>query len=1004
MAETTYRISKVASELNVSFTTLVDKLSDKGFSVESKPTTKITEEMYQLLLSEFKSDKAAKDESKSLKISIPKTLKGASGQDKLIKSTEKTTPPTPPPSESEEEENDQIFVKDKLLKTPQANEVVTEKLPSEVNMAPSITNNDDHNDQQVIRPEVVKPRILGKIDLDSLGKGKKSPKVTEEKTPSEKELEVSEKVDVKIPDSTPAPLEKEKDTHISPPQQEEILETVDKKLDASPNETPVFSDTSEFVEVTDTTDKDRPSTIIEVPESETPPPTEQIAEGSPEKGVETIVTQFETLRGLKIKGKIELKTDDPSSNAKNKILKEYAQEKKKKKRTRKVVEKVKIEDAIKDKKPAPQGQKPLKTDRNHKGPITDKEVQDRLKKTLSRIDSSGRGKTNKSKMKRMRREMNETDRMREQALHEMEDRVLKVTEFLSASELAALMDVSVNDIITTCFNLGLMVSINQRLDAETITIVADEFGFDVNFVDADAQVNIKDEEDDPNDLEHRAPIVTVMGHVDHGKTSLLDHIRSANVIAGEAGGITQHIGAYEVVLDDGQKITFLDTPGHEAFTAMRARGAKVTDIAVIVIAADDSVMPQTREAISHAQAANVPMIFAINKIDKPGANPEKIKEELSQMNILVEDWGGKFQCQEIAAKLGKNIDKLLEKILLEAELLELKANPNRKAKGTVIEAKLDKGRGIIASMLVQTGSLSVGDHVVAGAYYGKVKALFNERSSRIDVAGPSTPIGMLGFSGAPTAGDPFLVFETEAEAKELAAKRYQLLREQGIRSTKHITLDEIGRRLAVGNFKELNLIVKGDVDGSVEALSDSLLKLSTEEIQIKVIHKGVGQITESDVLLASASDAIIIGFQVRPAASAKKIAEAEQIDIRTYSIIYKAIDEVKAAVEGMLSPELVEKITGNAEVRETFSISKVGTIAGCMVLDGKASRGSQLRIVRDGVVIHTGKLLSLKRFKDDVKEVLKGYECGLQVEKFNDLHVGDILEFFTEDEVKRKLK
>ncbi len=1001
MAETTYRISKVASELNVSFTTLVDKLSDKGFSVESKPTTKITEEMYQLLLSEFKSDKAAKDESKSLKISIPKTLKGTSGQDKLIKSAEKTTPPTLPPSDPDEEENDQIFVKDNLLKTPQASEDVTEKPPSEEK--PSTTN-EENNDQKVIRPDVIKPRILGKIDLDNLGKGKKSPKITEEKTISEKELEVSEKVDIKPLDSTDVLTNPENTTHLSPPQQEENLATVEKESDASPNETPVSSDTTEHVEVTDTTDKDRSSAINEVPESEKIAPSENIIEQLPEKGVETIVTQFETLRGLKIKGKIELKTEDPSSNAKNKILKEYAQEKKKKKRTRKVVEKVKIEEAIKDKKPAPQGQKPVRTDRNHKGPITDKEVQDRLKKTLSRIDSSGRGKTNKSKMKRMRREMNETDRMREQALHEMEDRVLKVTEFLSASELASLMDVSVNDIITTCFNLGLMVSINQRLDAETITIVADEFGFDVNFVDADAQVNIKDEEDDPNDLEHRAPIVTVMGHVDHGKTSLLDHIRSANVIAGEAGGITQHIGAYEVILDDGQKITFLDTPGHEAFTAMRARGAKVTDIAVIVIAADDSVMPQTREAISHAQAANVPMIFAINKIDKPGANPEKIKEELSQMNILVEDWGGKFQCQEIAAKLGKNIDKLLEKILLEAELLELKANPNRKAKGTVIEAKLDKGRGIIASMLVQTGTLSVGDHVVAGAFYGKVKALFNERSSRIDVAGPSTPIGMLGFSGAPTAGDPFLVFETEAEAKELAAKRYQLLREQGIRSTKHITLDEIGRRLAVGNFKELNLIVKGDVDGSVEALSDSLLKLSTEEIQIKVIHKGVGQITESDVLLASASDAIIIGFQVRPAASAKKIAEAEQIDIRTYSIIYKAIDEVKSAVEGMLSPELVEKITGNAEVRETFSISKVGTIAGCMVLDGKASRGSQLRIVRDGVVIHTGKLLSLKRFKDDVKEVLKGYECGLQVEKFNDLHVGDILEFFTEDEVKRKLK
>jgi translation initiation factor IF-2 len=552
--------------------------------------------------------------------------------------------------------------------------------------------------------------------------------------------------------------------------------------------------------------------------------------------------------------------------------------------------------------------------------------------------------------------------------------------------------------------LGLIVSINQRLDAETIQIVSDNFGFQVEFVDAESQIEAADNEmDDVADLLPRAPIVTVMGHVDHGKTSLLDYIRKANVIAGEAGGITQHIGAYEVTLVDGKKITFLDTPGHEAFTAMRARGAKLTDLAIIVIAADDSVMPQTREAIAHAQAAGVPMVFAFNKIDKDGANADKIREQLAAMNILVEDWGGKFQCQEISAKKGLNVDKLLEKVLLEAEMMDLKANPNRKAKGTVIEATQEKGRGIVCSMLVQTGTLRIGDHVVVGPYYAKVRALFNERGGKIDFAPPSTPVKMLGFSDAPTAGDAYVVFDDESEAKALANKRLQLVREQGIRTKRHITLDEIGRRLAVGNFKELKLIVKGDVDGSVEALSDSLLKLTTEEIAVNVIHSGVGQITESDVLLASASDAIIVGFQVRPSAKAKQIAENEEIDIRTYSVIYQAIDEIKAAMEGMLSPEVVEKVIGTVEIREVFKISKVGTIAGCYVTSGMIERKAKLRVVRDGVVIHTGELASLKRFKDDVKEVAKGYECGLQVERFNDIMEGDYLEIFKTEEVKRKL-
>ncbi len=623
---------------------------------------------------------------------------------------------------------------------------------------------------------------------------------------------------------------------------------------------------------------------------------------------------------------------------------------------------------------------------------------------MGQMGNAGKTRGMKQKIKQKNKENRANDRRETTLRKEKESKILKVTEFLTANELATMMNTSVTQVISSCFMLGLIVSINQRLDAETIQIVSDNFGFEVEFVDAESQIEAADNEmDDEADLLPRAPIVTVMGHVDHGKTSLLDYVRKANVIAGEAGGITQHIGAYEVTLADGKKITFLDTPGHEAFTAMRARGAKVTDLAIIVIAADDSVMPQTREAIAHAQAAGVPMVFAFNKIDKEGANADKIREQLSAMNILVEDWGGKYQCQEISAKKGLNVDKLLEKVLLEAEMMDLKANPNRRAKGTVIEATQEKGRGIVCSMLVQTGTLRIGDHVVVGPYYAKVRALFNERGGKIDQAPPSTPVKMLGFSDAPTAGDAYVVFDDESEAKSLANKRLQLVREQGIRTKRHITLDEIGRRLAVGNFKELKLIVKGDVDGSVEALSDSLLKLTTEEIAVNVIHSGVGQITESDVLLASASDAIIVGFQVRPSAKAKQIAENEEIDIRTYSVIYQAIDEIKAAMEGMLSPEVVEKVIGNVEIREVFKISKVGTIAGCYVTSGLIERKAKLRVVRDGVVIHTGELASLKRFKDDVKEVAKGYECGLQVERFNDIEVGDYLEIFKTEEVKRKL-
>ncbi|HTJ14728.1 MAG TPA: translation initiation factor IF-2 [Dinghuibacter sp.] len=645
---------------------------------------------------------------------------------------------------------------------------------------------------------------------------------------------------------------------------------------------------------------------------------------------------------------------------------------------------------------------------NNRGPfkpaepreINAKEIQDKIRETQSKLaGSSGRGKSLKAKYRKAKR-----DEMAEQGGDEGMDNKLQVTEFISVAEFANLMDVSFAEVISKCMSLGIMVSINQRLDAEVIELVAGEFGYEVEFIDMKEQdeFETEEEEDEPEDLQPRAPIVTIMGHVDHGKTSLLDYIRNANVVSGEAGGITQHIGAYEVVTPSNKKITFLDTPGHEAFTAMRARGAKGSDIAVIVVAADDAVMPQTREAISHAQAAGVPMIFAINKIDKEGANPEKIKEQLAGMNLLVEDWGGKYQSQEISAKSGLNVDLLLEKILLEAELLELKANPDRLAVGTIIEASLDKGRGYVTNVLVETGTLEVGDIIVVGQHYGRVKAMFNERNQRVETAGPSAPVQMLGLNGAPQAGEKFKVFEDESEAKDIATRRAQILREQGLRAKKHITLDEIGRRLALGNFKELNLIIKGDVDGSVEALSDSLQKLSTDEIAVRVVLKGVGQITESDVLLATASDAIIVGFQVRPSMQAAKLAEKEGVQIKGYSIIYTAIDEVKSAMEGMLEPKIQEKVTANVEVRETYKFDKI-TVAGCYVLDGKIFRNSKIRVVRDGIVVHTGELGSLKRFKDDAKEVQAGMECGLSIKNFADVKVGDIVEAYEEEEVKRKL-
>jgi len=737
-------------------------------------------------------------------------------------------------------------------------------------------------------------------------------------------------------------------------------------------------------------EKEAPAKPVETPKAEQKEEKPKEKEEEPKEAAEekdsVIEAKADKLKGLKVVGKIELpkakqKKSQPVASSDDR------KEQKKKKRPRKRI-------AKSDHKG--KGRRPDKEE------PSDKEIQDKIKATLAKL-SGNKKKSSGSKYRREKRSAI-AEAQEEQMLKEQEEsKTLKVTEFVSANDLASLMDVPVQEVISTCMNLGMFVSINQRLDAESITVIADEFGYAVDFTSADDELVIEEEEDDAEDLTDRAPIVTIMGHVDHGKTSLLDYIRSAKVTAGEAGGITQHIGAYDVMTESGQKIAFLDTPGHEAFTAMRARGAKVTDIVIIVVAADDDVMPQTKEAINHAQVAGVPIVIAINKIDKPNANPDKIKEALSGINILVEDWGGKYQCQEISAKSGQGVEDLLEKVLLEAELLELKANHEKQAVGTVIEASLDKGRGYVATLLVQSGTMKIGDVILAGAYHGRVKAMFDHKGNKLKEAGPSTPVLMLGLDGAPQAGDKFNVMETDREAREIATKREQILREQSIRTKKHITLDEIGRRLAIGSFKELNVIVKGDVDGSVEALSDSLLKLSTEEIQVNIIHKGVGQISESDVLLASTSDAVIVGFQVRPSGSAKRIAENEEIEIRLYSVIYDAINDVKDAMEGMLDPDVEEVIVGNVEVRDVFKISKVGTVAGCMVTDGYIKKNNPIRLIRDGIVVYSGEMGQLKRFKDDVTEVKNGYECGISIKNFNDIKEGDVIESYEEREVKRTL-
>ncbi|MGC4100820.1 translation initiation factor IF-2 [Ferruginibacter sp.] len=962
----TPRLMAAAKEFNIGTSTLVDFLVSKGFSSdELKPTSKLSESMYRVLQSEFQQDKAAKQKAEQVELSkgSSELKKKKDEEDLSIKKKEAAKAKEEKPAEPVKPAEPEVVVAEKK-EEPAKTEVT-----------------------KIDAPEIEAPKVLDKIDLDAIDSSTRPKKAAAKKKEAEAPAEEPKPAEVKKGKKPAAEVEKE-----LPP--------------VTPPTTPP---------------------VVEAPEENLPPVIENI--------------QADKLTGPKILGKIQLPVDNDTRPKRD------TDDKRKRKRI--PIEKKggqpqqggghhgnnqqgggqqrphhgggqqgqgNNQGNFQNRRPQQGGghgnnqQGGGRFNRGNAGAsqggrreekvIDAKEIQDKLRETQAKLaGAGGRGKSLKAKYRKAKR-----DEQAEQSGGAEESNKLQVTEFISVSELANLMDVSFADVISKCMSLGIMVSINQRLEADVIELVASEFGYDVEFIGVDdaAELEAEEEEDNEEDLQPRAPIVTIMGHVDHGKTSLLDYIRNTNVIAGEAGGITQHIGAYEVTLPNGRAITFLDTPGHEAFTAMRARGAKVTDIAVIVVAADDAVMPQTKEAISHAQAANVPMIFAINKVDKDGANPEKIKEQLASMNILVESWGGKYQSQEISARKGLNIDLLLEKILLETDILELKANPEKGANGTVIEASLDKGRGYVATILVQNGTLHQGDMIVSGQNFGKVKAMYNERNQRIDVAPPSTPVLILGLNGAPQAGETFKVFADEADARETAYKRGQILREQGMRAKKHITLDEIGRRLALGNFKELNVIIKGDVDGSVEALSDSLQKLSTEEIVVRVIHKAVGAISESDVTLANASDAIIIGFNVRPSIQAARLAENEAIQIKLYSIIYNAIEEIKSAMEGMLEPTVEEKILANVEIRETYRFDKA-TVAGCFVLDGKIARNNRIRLVRDGIVIFTGELQSLKRFRDDAKEVTSSMECGLTIKNYNDIKVGDIVEAFEEVEVKRTL-
>ncbi|MBP5650953.1 MAG: translation initiation factor IF-2 [Bacteroidales bacterium] len=951
------RLGKAASEFNVAIGTITALLKKKNFDIVESPNTKLSPEMYDILLQEFLGEKLVKEEAQKIEIGT-------------FKKEEDVDAPTSVKETTEEETS----TDDVLIKTP--NVIKTE--PIEIPVEP------------------IKPKVVGKIDIEP--KKKSSAKKASTAETKEEEATVVE---------TPAPKKESKPVkeveHIET-EVENIadhivtvgkidLDSLNKKGKKSSKKEAKEAQSAPVEKATEEVEENAQETgenLVETAETDDQQNEAQKAAAPEVRVPEHIETRVEKLQAPKIMGKIDLPVEKPKTEKPQvQNNKEQNEDNKKKKRKR-----IK-QQAVKTHGKEESSKKPAAP----KVEISEEDIQRQIKETMMRLEPLGKSKT--SKRRREKRQHIHAEMLEHEQQELEQQKILKVTEFLTANELATLMNVNVNKIIATCMSVGLFVSINQRLDAETISLLADEYGFQVEFVGADVdEEQAINEEDNPEDLQPRHPIITVMGHVDHGKTSLLDYIRKSNVIAGEAGGITQHIGAYEVTLPDERKITFLDTPGHEAFTAMRARGAKITDLCIIVIAADDNIMPQTVEAINHAQAAGVPMVFAITKIDKPQANPEKIKEGLAKMNILVEEWGGKYQCQEIDAKHGTNVQELLEKVLLEAELLDLKANPKRPGVGTVIESSLDKGKGYVAKVLVQNGTLKVGDPIIAGPCYGKVKALFNERNQQVQSAGPATPVLLLGLNGAPQAGDLFKVAASEHDARIAATKRAQLNREMGLRTQKHITLDEIGRRIAIGDFKELNIIVKGDVDGSVEALSDSLLKLSTEQVQVNVIHKSVGQVTESDVLLATASNAIIVAFQVRPSPGSRKLAEQEQIDIRTYSIIYTAINEIKDAIAGMHSPEIHEKILCNIEVKEVFRITKVGNVAGCIVLDGKLQRNSKIRLIRDGIVIYTGKLGSLRRFKDDVKEVSAGQDCGLNIENFNDIKVGDIIEGYEEYEVK----
>jgi len=1023
------RLSKACKDLNVGMNTAIDFLAKKGHKLTADPNVKLTDEMFLLLAKEFNKDMALKIESE--RISQERQLKEKQetvALDDFIhhKPAEKeieTIPTTIPADqvphlksvgyidleeqikkskEKKEEVISQTSAKEKELTTKQKIQPKEEKLPETIIPEKEKVTN-------------IETTVSPKIELEEIKKEKttveKKEKILVAEVEEKEKTVEPKKISSKIKAESAEKVEKQQISHEV---EEKNLIGREEIFTAKIEETAENEEENEIFEIAHPI-LDTNLTVIGTIDldaiNQSTRPKSKSKEQKKKEYAEKNRLLNESKKFAPSKSKKIIKLSEEETDE---VELDEFKEQHKKKRARFTKQKVDIAKIFPNgtsistleppkKVVSPKAGKGLKKT-IIKPAISEEEVQKQIKETLARLSAASSKKGKSAKYRRDKREMLNA-RQQELAQREQEEeKVLKLTEFVTVNELANLMDVTVNDVIATCMNIGMIVSINQRLDAETINILADEFGYKVQYISQDILESVLEEEPDrEEDLQPRPPIVTVMGHVDHGKTSLLDYIRKTNVIAGEAGGITQHIGAYNVMLDNGQRITFLDTPGHEAFTAMRARGAQVTDIAIIIIAADDSVMPQTVEAINHATAANVPIVFAINKIDKPGVNPEKIKEELANMNYLVEEWGGKYQSQDISAKTGIGVPELLEKVLLEAELLDLKANPKKRASGSVIESSLDKGRGYVATVLVQNGTLHQGDIVLAGIHYGKVKAMFNERNQHITEAKPSEPALILGLNGAPQAGDNFIVMPSEHEAREIATKREQLQREQTIRTKKHFTLDDLGRRIALGNFKELNIIVKADVDGSVEALSDSLLKLSSDKIQVNIIHKAVGAISDSDVLLAAASNAIICGFQVRPTSSARKLAEKEEIDIRLYSIIYDAIEEIKSAMEGMLSPEIKEEVTATLEVRDVFKISKVGSVAGCFVREGKIKRTNKVHLIRDGIVIYTGEIASLKRFKEDVKEVSANYECGISIQNFNDIHVGDIIESFEETEIKSTL-